>query len=184
MFNVKRFSKTFGLSLLSVSMIFATAQAEDTGRTLHQWELDNTAKPSKPLASSKSSFLDSKHYSGMSFAALPNTAKSDLVTEAQRFVGSGRQPGMPSKWCGAFLAKVAASTGHKVPASPNVARAWASAGPRVAASPGTLMVMKHHVGIVLKVEGPVITLLSGNHNHRVAVGDYSASRALAFVALL
>ena len=159
--------------IFMVLTMLNSARADDIGRVLPAWEMQ---------AAAPASVKQSRHIRGRAVRA--NYAPSgDLVSEARRFMGSGRMAGMPSRWCGAFLALVARRTGHTVPASPNVARAWVSAGPHVSARPGTLMVMRHHIGVVVGVNGPVITLLSGNHGHRVAIGQYQASRALAFVAL-
>ena len=168
-----RLSVVSSLLFLLLALATMRANADEIGRVLPAWEMQ---------AAAPASVKPSLRVRGRAVRA--NYAQSsDLVSEARRFLGSGRMAGMPSRWCGAFLALVARRTGHSVPASPNIARTWVSAGPHVAARPGTLMVMKHHIGVVVGVDGPVITLLSGNHGHRVAIGHYEASRALAFVAL-
>ena len=108
-------------------------------------------------------------------------AETPLVKTALRYVGDGNVTGFSGPWCGAFMALVARKTGAHLPPNPLLAANWRFAGPHVAPQPGAFIVLRHHVGLVLRVVGRFVQVVSGNHSHRVGVGLYPISRAIAFV---
>ena len=78
---------------------------------------------------------------------------------------------------------IAKRTGHAVPSGFRLARDWAKDGRRLRTPfPGSLIVMPHHIGVVMRVEGREVLLVSGNHDRRVGIGEYDARRAIAFVS--
>ena len=109
---------------------------------------------------------------------------SSLVAEARKYLGTN-PTGRKSLWCGAFLDMVLRRTGH--PGGGNLAKAYASYGPRVNGPQiGAIAVMGRkgggHVGVVSGVDAngnPII--VSGNHNKKVAESVYPKSRIIAYV---
>jgi uncharacterized protein (TIGR02594 family) len=107
-----------------------------------------------------------------------------LVAEARRYLGTN-----PTKratlWCGAFLDMVLRRTGHR--GGGNLALGYARYGKRIPGPKvGAIVVLRRngggHVGIVTGVDSngnPIV--ISGNHNHRVAVATYPRSRVVAYV---
>ena len=114
----------------------------------------------------------------------PQIAQTNLIAQAERYVGDRNPTGFRGAWCGAFMGMVARRSGHAPPPGYLQARSWAHAG-RAIAGPaiGAVAVMRHHVGIVVgfSARGPI--LISGNHGHRVGVGVYSASGIIGYRAL-
>jgi uncharacterized protein (TIGR02594 family) len=109
-----------------------------------------------------------------------------LVTEARKYVGTN--PTARKKlWCATFMNMVLARTGYAGTGS-DAARSFASYGKRInEPRVGAIAVLSRgknggHVGIVTGIDSngnPII--ISGNHNDRVAIATYPASRALAYV---
>lgn len=107
-----------------------------------------------------------------------------LIAEARRYLGTN-----PTKratlWCGAFLDMVLRRTGHR--GGGNLALGYARYGKRISGPKvGAIVVLRRngggHVGIVTGVDSngnPIV--ISGNHNHRVAVATYPRSRVVAYV---
>jgi hypothetical protein len=103
-----------------------------------------------------------------------------LLTMASADLGSN-PTGWRSKWCARalnlWLAKVGFATN-----SANTAISFSHYGVPTTARVGAIAVMPHHVGIVEAVGPSYVTLISGNHGHRVAVGKYAMSEIIAFRA--
>lgn len=113
-------------------------------------------------------------------APLDIRTPSQLVTIAQRYIGSRRFTSHARAWCadalGVWLHKAGYSNTGDGRAISYLRYGRPAGGPRI----GAIAVMRHHVGIVVgrTARGPV--LLSGNHARRVGVGVYSAHRILAY----
>jgi hypothetical protein len=90
--------------------------------------------------------------------------------------------GWPRNWCGEMLGRVAKAVGYTPPPGYAVAANWRHFGRPVAGPvPGAIMVMPHHVAVVTAVLGNGrVRTISANHNRRVAYGDYSVRRAIAW----
>jgi uncharacterized protein (TIGR02594 family) len=108
----------------------------------------------------------------------------ELIAEARKYLG--RNPtGWANNWCGKFLDMVLKRTGHKGGGAS--ARGYIKYGARLPGPEiGAIAVFSRkgggHVGIVTGVDSngnPII--ISGNHNDRVAIATYPASRLLAYV---
>lgn len=108
-----------------------------------------------------------------------HTPASGLVAVAERYLG-GNPTGWAHNWCSQFLNAVVLpamglrGTGDATAIS--FAHWGSPSGPR----PGAVAVMSHHVGIVMADHGTTVTLISGNHGHRVAIGEYPKGRILAY----
>jgi len=119
-------------------------------------------------------------------AARPDTLfnGSALIAEARKYIGTNPTR-RATLWCGAFLDMVLRKTGHR--GGGNLALAYARYGKRIPGPRvGAIVVLRRsgggHVGIVTGVDGngnPIV--ISGNHNHRVAVATYPRSRVIAYV---
>jgi uncharacterized protein (TIGR02594 family) len=105
---------------------------------------------------------------------------SDVVAAAERYRGTN-PTGRSHDWCAEFANLVLKRTGHRGSGSA-LARSFASYGrPAPGPVPGAIVVFPHHVGFVMRVEGPGrIRVVSGNHGHRVGEGTYSTRRAIAY----
>lgn len=103
---------------------------------------------------------------------------SELISVAMSNLG-GNPTGMSHKWCAAALNVWLRRTGHRGSGS-NTAISFAHYGHPTGARVGAIAVMPHHVGIVKAVGPGYVTLVSGNHGHRVGVGNYRTSRIIAF----
>ena len=102
---------------------------------------------------------------------------SQLIAVMRSQLG-GNPTGWGHNWCGHYLDMVLRQTGHR--GGGNLAAAYASYGRPSAARPGAIAVMPHHVGIVMSVGNGYVTLISGNHGHRVGIGKYRMSRIKTF----
>jgi uncharacterized protein (TIGR02594 family) len=115
-------------------------------------------------------------------AAVADSAKhgSDVILAAERYRGTN-PTGRAHDWCAEFANLVLRRTGHRGSGSA-LARSFASYGrPAPGPVPGAIVVFPHHVGFVMRVEGPGrIRVVSGNHGHRVGEGIYSTRRAIAY----
>jgi uncharacterized protein (TIGR02594 family) len=116
-------------------------------------------------------------------AAIAESAKHgspDVVAAAERYRGTN-PTGHAHDWCAEFANLVLERTGHRGSGSA-LARSFASYGrPAPGPVPGAIVVFPHHVGFVMRVEGPGrIRVVSGNHGHRVGEGVYSTRRAIAY----
>jgi uncharacterized protein (TIGR02594 family) len=116
-------------------------------------------------------------------AAIEQSAKRgspDVVAAAERYLGSN-PTGRSHDWCAEFANLVLKRTGHSGSGSA-LARSFAGYGrPAPGPVPGAIVVFPHHVGFVMRVEGPGrIRVVSGNHGHRVGEGVYSMRRAIAY----
>jgi uncharacterized protein (TIGR02594 family) len=126
-----------------------------------------------------------KQAKGEALEALASASTGNsLIAEARKYLGTN-PTGRASLWCGAFLDMVLRRTGHR--AGSNLARDYIKYGTRIAGPEvGAIVVFARqgggHVGIVTGIDSngnPIV--ISGNHNHRVAVATYPAKRALAYV---
>jgi uncharacterized protein (TIGR02594 family) len=115
-------------------------------------------------------------------AVVADSAKhgSDVILAAERYRGTN-PTGRAHDWCAEFANLVLKRTGHRGSGSA-LARSFASYGrPAPGPVPGAIVVFPHHVGFVMRVEGPGrIRVVSGNHGHRVGEGIYSMRRAIAY----
>jgi uncharacterized protein (TIGR02594 family) len=104
----------------------------------------------------------------------------DVVAAAERYRGTN-PTGRSHDWCAEFTNLVLRRTGHRGSGSA-LARSFARYGkPAPGPVPGAIVVFAHHVGFVMRAEGPGrIRVVSGNHGHRVAEGIYSTRRAIAY----
>jgi uncharacterized protein (TIGR02594 family) len=103
-----------------------------------------------------------------------------LVREAERYLGARNFTGSRRAWCADALNVWLKRTGHSTSGS---GRAIDFAhygrrlsGPRV----GAIAVMRHHVGIVVGMQGGNPVLVSGNHGRHVGVGMYSGRRIITY----
>lgn len=110
-----------------------------------------------------------------------------IVAEARRWIGaSARQMGVPrSLWCADATNVWLRKSGHRAVASRR-ARDMVQAGRRISRPvPGAIAIFARgrggHVGIIERVEGNRLIIISGNHGNRVARGTYHTARAIAFV---
>jgi uncharacterized protein (TIGR02594 family) len=118
-----------------------------------------------------------------------NTPPSDVVREAARWLGSGNFTGRPGAWCAWAVSAWLTQTGHR-PLASGMAASALTYGPRLAAARvGALAVLSSrrgsasHVGLVRRVEGDNIELISGNWGHRVAIAIVPRRRILAFIGV-
>jgi len=112
---------------------------------------------------------------------------SDLVNEAERYLGSGKFTGHPGAWCADAVSAWLRATGRP-PLANRMAASALSYGPRGWGAPGELVVMATrrgyagHVGIVESINADgSITIISGNWSHRVARGVISRRQVTAFI---
>lgn len=111
--------------------------------------------------------------------------KSQILAEAQRYVGSGNVTGFRGPWCAAFAGMVARRAGYRVAASDRRAIDALRWGTRVShPQPGDLVVSRHHVTIFAgwSSDGRLIGL-GGNQGRRVRYSHYSPNRVIAYVRL-
>lgn len=91
----------------------------------------------------------------------------------------GRNPtGWGHQWCGHYLDMVLRETGHR--GGGNLAAGYAHYGRPCSPQVGAIAVMPHHVGVVMAVGPGYVTLISGNHGHKVGIGKYPRARIMAF----
>ncbi len=128
-------------------------------------------------------FLEKYAHAGKVHRSGAHAHHSGLLAYAERFLGRGPMRGFPREWCGAQMGLVARHEGYKVPSGYLQARQWLHAGPHIPPRVGAVAVLPHHVGIVSAVHRRSVTLLSGNHGHRVGFGKYPKRAILAFVEL-
>ena len=114
--------------------------------------------------------------------------ESDLVTEAARYIGSGKFTRLPGAWCSDAVSFWLRAIG-KPPLANRMAAAALSYGPRVSnPSPGNLVVVRTrrgyagHVGVVegVNADGSV-RIISGNWGRRVARGTIPRWQVTAFI---
>lgn len=119
----------------------------------------------------------------LSLCITPATAKSAnlLITTMMSHIGAKRPHGCPSRWCACYLDIVLTQIGFK-PLGSFRAKDFRHYGKK--AKPGevgAIMVMKHHVGVVTgKCGNGRVQIISGNYSHRVKLGCYSISKAIAW----
>lgn len=108
---------------------------------------------------------------------------SDVVREAERFLGSGNPTGRAGAWCAWFVSFVLERTGHK-PLSSGMAYSALYYGPHLASPrPGALIVLRGHVGVVAAVHGSSVTMVSGNWGHAVRMAEIPTRAAIAFIGI-
>jgi uncharacterized protein (TIGR02594 family) len=104
---------------------------------------------------------------------------SSLIGIAQQYLG-GNPTGWAHNWCAQFLnAVVLPQAGYRGSGSA-AAISFAHYGRPSEARPGAIAVLRHHVGIVIADNGWTVTLISGNHGHRVGIGHYPKTRIVTF----
>lgn len=110
--------------------------------------------------------------------------KSQILAEAQRYVGSGKVTRYAGPWCRDFVNLVAARAGVRLANNSRRAIDAVHLGTRVShPQPGDLVVMRHHVTIYAGHEGGRIVGLGGNQGRRVRYSHYSPHRVIAYVRL-
>ena len=107
-----------------------------------------------------------------------------IVSEAARYVGSGKFTGLPGAWCADAVSAWLRAIGRP-PLANRMAASALSYGPRGNGSPGDLAVFMgrrgaYHVGVVVAALGNRVEIVSGNWSHRVARAVVSR-RGLVFV---
>ena len=113
---------------------------------------------------------------------------ASLIREAERWLGSGNFTGKPGAWCAGAVSAWLQATGHR-PLASGMAASALSYGPRLSAPRvGALAVLgthrrASHVGLVRRVEGDNIELISGNWGHRVAIGIVPRRQISAFIGV-
>jgi uncharacterized protein (TIGR02594 family) len=168
--------------------IAARAEAQARAATAHR------AQPSRSSAHRRTEHRARQHAnarrqdrvarSRQGLDAMAAVSSNELIAEARKYLG-GNPTGWDSEWCGKFLDMILKKTGHK--GGGNLARGYINYGKRLAGPEvGAIAVFSRkgggHVGIVTGIDSngnPII--ISGNHNDRVAIATYPASRALAYV---
>jgi uncharacterized protein (TIGR02594 family) len=120
------------------------------------------------------------------FAFIPSTAiqasfAKDLIVLMEKDLGDRRPKGCPSKWCACYMNTILEKAGFTSSGS-NRARDFAAYGKKAKPTAiGSIMVMRHHVGVVAgQCPDGRIKLISGNHSRKVAIGCYSAKKAIAW----
>ena len=109
---------------------------------------------------------------------------SQILAEAQRYVGMGKVTRYAGAWCRDFVNLVAARAGYRLANNSRRAVDALHLGVRVSSpQPGDLVVMRHHVTIYAGHDGGRIVGLGGNQGRRVRYSHYSQRRVLAFVRL-
>ena len=100
-------------------------------------------------------------------------------------LGQRRPENCPGRWCACYLDNALARAGLS-PHGTNLASDFADYGaPAEPGQIGAIMVMSNHVGVVVGTcENGQVQIVSGNYSNRVALGCYSASRAIAWRAPL
>ena len=107
-------------------------------------------------------------------------ATSPWLNHALRELGTN-PTGWSRRWCAKSVNLWLQQSGKRG-CGGNTAISCLKAGRRLSGPQvGALAVMTHHVGIVKAVNGNSLTLVSGNHNHKVGVGSYSRGRVVAYV---
>jgi uncharacterized protein (TIGR02594 family) len=121
---------------------------------------------------------DGPHVHGFRSDAGPGPAR--VLPVAERYRGTN-PTGHSRAWCAVFANMVLARTGYSGTGSA-AARSFARYGrPASGPAPGVIAVWPHHVGFVVGTAAPGrIRVISGNHNHRVAEGDYATRSVMAF----
>ena len=114
------------------------------------------------------------------------TSNPHWISVARQYKGTN-PTGRKSLWCADFMNLVLNRSGLKGTSS-STARSFASYGQRLSGPKvGAIAVLSRgknggHVGIVTGVNPDgKLTLLSGNHNNRVAEANYSRNRVIAYV---
>lgn len=114
------------------------------------------------------------------------TSNAHWISVARQYKGTN-PTGRKSLWCADFMNLVLNRSGLKGTSS-SMARSFASYGQRLSGPKvGAIAVLSRgknggHVGIVTGVNPDgKLTLLSGNHNNRVAEANYSRNRVIAYV---
>lgn len=112
---------------------------------------------------------------------------SSLIREAERWLGSGNFTGKPGAWCAWAVSAWLTATGHR-PLANGMAASALTYGPRLPGPRvGAIAVVSRradsasHVGLVRRVEGDNIELISGNWGHRVAIGIVPRRQISAFI---
>ena len=109
---------------------------------------------------------------------------SQMLAEAQRYVGLGKVTRYRGPWCRDFINLVAARAGYRLANNSRRAIDAVHLGYRVSTpQPGDLVVMRHHVTIYAGNAGGRIVGLGGNQGHRVRYSQFSPRRVVAFVRL-
>jgi hypothetical protein len=107
-----------------------------------------------------------------------------IVSEAARYVGSGKFTQLPGAWCADAVSAWLRAIGRP-PLANRMAASALSYGPRGSGAPGDLAVFMgrrgaYHVGVVVADLGSEVEIVSGNWSHRVARAVVSR-RGLIFV---
>lgn len=102
-------------------------------------------------------------YAGETYSSDPVQWVTRRVARVAGEVLGGRPSGAPSAWCGFWLGRHLGLLDRKL----WLARNWASVGAPASRAVGSVVVWRHHVGLITDVSGARIKVLSGNDGHRV-----------------
>jgi uncharacterized protein (TIGR02594 family) len=116
----------------------------------------------------------------VSFSERESIGGADTVSAAARYMG-GNPTGWRRAWCARFANLVLAQLGYRQSGS-NLAIDFLRYGRPSGPIPGSIAVLRHHVGFVSRAEHGRVLILSGNHRHRVGVGWYPASVIVGYRA--
>lgn len=97
------------------------------------------------------------------------SASHPLVRTALADLGRGKFTAHPGPWCADALVAWGRRAGYRMPATRRAAD-FARYGRPTAPRPGTIVVSRHHVGIVVAVSRGRVTMVSGNWGGRVRLG--------------
>ncbi len=112
-----------------------------------------------------------------------------LLSKAKSYLGTN-PTGWDSLWCArfmAFLAPAVADRLKKMGLNPNWARDWAELpGTKPKGEIGDIVVLRRgrksgHIGILMGWKNGNLLIISGNHGHKVGIGEYPKGRVIGYV---
>ena len=83
-------------------------------------------------------------------------------------------------WCSSFCCWVTKKAGLKTTPANAWAESWIGWGAKSAAIPGAVVVLKNHVGFVVRETKSVVYCLGGNQSDAVNIKAYPISKVLAY----
>lgn len=105
-----------------------------------------------------------------------NAFTTPIRAIAGAVIHGGKPSGAPRAWCGFWLGRHLGMPDRRL----WLARNWAGVGSAASASAGSVVVWKHHVGLITAVDGHRIRVLSGNDGHRVRERWRTMAGVIAF----
>lgn len=174
-------------ALLSlIALLAISPHAHAAGRHHHHWHHHHARHAHHRyagLARHRRAHL--AFYPQRSFAEPVIGAASDVLREAEHFVGYGNPTGFRGPWCMAFASMILSKTGHEHVRSLRAIDALRD-GYRVRSpEPGDIAVLamgRHdHVTFFASYGGRGFVGLGGNQGHRVKFSTYSLRRVIAWI---